>query len=136
MIDVGKIRTQFPLLHQKVNGKDLVYFDNAASTQKPQVVMDALNHYYNNDIHGLYHCRRTRQLCENVINHFRGGSHFWRGQTPRSFCAQGPCTPPPWAGVPKAEKRCTRCGLVEPTPHSIQKPDTNLHQHEYVASCG
>ena len=45
MIDVGKIRAQFPLLHQKVNGKDLVYFDNAASTQKPQVVIDALNHY-------------------------------------------------------------------------------------------
>ena len=49
MIDVGKIRAQFPLLHQKVNGKDLVYFDNAASTQKPQVVIDALNHYYSND---------------------------------------------------------------------------------------
>jgi cysteine desulfurase/selenocysteine lyase len=49
MIDVGKIRTQFPLLHQKVNSKDLVYFDNAASTQKPQVVIDALNHYYSND---------------------------------------------------------------------------------------
>jgi hypothetical protein len=49
MIDVGKIRTQFPLLHQKVHGKDLVYFDNAASTQKPQVVIDALNHYYSND---------------------------------------------------------------------------------------
>jgi len=49
MIDVDKIRTQFPLLHQKVNSKDLVYFDNAASTQKPQVVIDALNHYYSND---------------------------------------------------------------------------------------
>ena len=49
MIDVGKIRAQFPLLHQKVNGKDLVYFDNAASTQKPQVVIDTLNHYYSND---------------------------------------------------------------------------------------
>ena len=49
MIDVGKIRTQFPLLHQKVNNKDLVYLDNGASTQKPQVVIDALNHYYSND---------------------------------------------------------------------------------------
>ena len=49
MIDVGKIRAQFPLLHQKVNSKDLVYLDNGASTQKPQVVIDALNHYYSND---------------------------------------------------------------------------------------
>lgn len=49
MIDVGKIKAQFPLLHQKVNSKDLVYLDNAASTQKPQVVIDALNHYYSND---------------------------------------------------------------------------------------
>ena len=49
MIDVGKIRAQFPVLHQKVNGKDLVYFDNAASTQKPQVVIDALSYYYSND---------------------------------------------------------------------------------------
>jgi len=49
MIDVGKIRAQFPVLHQKVNGKDLVYFDNGASTQKPQVVIDALSYYYSND---------------------------------------------------------------------------------------
>ena len=49
MINVGKIRAQFPLLHQKVNGKDLVYFDNAASSQKPQVVLDALTYYYSKD---------------------------------------------------------------------------------------
>jgi len=49
MIDVGKIRAQFPVLHQKVNGKDLVYFDNGASTQKPQVVIDAISYYYSND---------------------------------------------------------------------------------------
>jgi len=49
MINVGKIRSLFPILHQKVNGKDLVYFDNAASSQKPQVVLDALTYYYNKD---------------------------------------------------------------------------------------
>ena len=80
MIDVGKIRTQFPLLHQKVNGKDLVYFDNAASTQKPQVVMDALTHYYSNDnanIHrGVYYLSQeatdkfedTRNTVKGFIN--------------------------------------------------------------------
>ena len=68
MIDVGKIRTQFPLLHQKVNGKDLVYFDNAASTQKPQVVMDALNHYYSNDNANIH--RGVHYLSQEATDKF------------------------------------------------------------------
>tara|TARA_X000000368_G_scaffold151361_1_gene119331 strand:- start:5505 stop:6719 length:1215 start_codon:yes stop_codon:yes gene_type:complete len=49
MIGGSKIRAQFPTLHQKVNGKDLIYFDNAASSQKPQVVLDAISNYYDYD---------------------------------------------------------------------------------------
>ena len=45
MIDGKKIRAQFPTLHQKVNGKDLVYFDNAASSQKPQIVLNSIARY-------------------------------------------------------------------------------------------
>lgn len=48
-LDIVKIREDFPILHQHVNGSPLVYFDNAATTQKPQGVIDALNHYYQND---------------------------------------------------------------------------------------
>ncbi len=48
-IDVEKIRAQFPVLHQLVNGKSLVYFDNAATNQKPRRVIDALTHYYEHD---------------------------------------------------------------------------------------
>jgi len=48
-LDVQKIRAQFPALHQTVYGKPLIYFDNAATTQKPQVVLDALLHYYQHD---------------------------------------------------------------------------------------
>jgi cysteine desulfurase/selenocysteine lyase len=44
--DINKIREDFPLLTQMVNGKPLVYFDNAATSQKPKVVLDALNNYY------------------------------------------------------------------------------------------
>ena len=44
-----EIRKQFPVLHQLVNGKPLVYFDNAATSQKPQRVIDALIHYYQTD---------------------------------------------------------------------------------------
>jgi cysteine desulfurase / selenocysteine lyase len=49
MLDINKIRAQFPILSQKVNGKELVYFDNGATTQKPQVVIDAESNYYANE---------------------------------------------------------------------------------------
>ncbi|MDQ3534232.1 MAG: cysteine desulfurase [Bacteroidota bacterium] len=47
-LDIEKIRKDFPILHQEVNGKTLIYFDNAATTQKPQIVIDALSKYYQN----------------------------------------------------------------------------------------
>jgi cysteine desulfurase / selenocysteine lyase len=57
-LNIQKIRTDFPILDQKVNGKSLVYFDNAATTQKPQVVIDAISEYYtgyNANIHRGIH---------------------------------------------------------------------------------
>jgi cysteine desulfurase/selenocysteine lyase len=47
--DIVQVRKDFPILDQQVNGAPLVYFDNAATTQKPQVVIDALNRYYTQD---------------------------------------------------------------------------------------
>jgi cysteine desulfurase / selenocysteine lyase len=47
-LDVQAIRQQFPALNRQVKGQPLVYFDNAATTQKPQVVIDALVDYYTN----------------------------------------------------------------------------------------
>ncbi len=44
--DIDKIREDFPILTRKINGKPLIYFDNAATAQKPQVVIDAITHYY------------------------------------------------------------------------------------------
>lgn len=58
MLDYTKIRNDFPILKQKVNGKPLIYFDNAASSQKPQVVIDAIADYYrtiNSNIHRGVH---------------------------------------------------------------------------------
>jgi cysteine desulfurase / selenocysteine lyase len=46
-LDITAIRQRFPILHQKVNGYPLVYFDNAATTQKPQSVIDCIADYYN-----------------------------------------------------------------------------------------
>ena len=58
MLDINKIRAHFPILTQKVNGKPLVYFDNGATSQKPQVVIDAIATYYqeiNANIHRGVH---------------------------------------------------------------------------------
>jgi cysteine desulfurase/selenocysteine lyase len=48
VINIEEIRAQFPILTRKVNGKPLVYFDNGATTQKPQQVIDAIVDYYSN----------------------------------------------------------------------------------------
>ncbi len=56
--NINDIRKDFPILNQKVNGKPLVYFDNGATSQKPQVVIDALSSYYeqiNANIHRGVH---------------------------------------------------------------------------------
>jgi cysteine desulfurase/selenocysteine lyase len=57
--DLARIREDFPILKQTVKGKPLIYLDNAATSQKPQVVIDALNRYYreeNANIHrGVHH---------------------------------------------------------------------------------
>ena len=57
--DVARVRQDFPILSQKIHGKPLVYFDNGATSQKPQCVIDAIDHYYraeNSNIHrGVHH---------------------------------------------------------------------------------
>lgn len=80
MFDVQKVRTQFPILTQKVNGKPLVYFDNGATSQKPQVVIDAISKYYeqiNANIHRGVHklsqiatdaYEESRKKIQNHIN--------------------------------------------------------------------
>ena len=52
--DVGKVREEFPALKQLVHGKPLVYLDNAATTQKPQLVIDAITHFYQEDCSNIH----------------------------------------------------------------------------------
>src|SRR6266536_6306998 len=47
--DWSALRADFPILDQKVHGQPLIYFDNAATSQKPRVVVEALRHYYERD---------------------------------------------------------------------------------------
>jgi cysteine desulfurase/selenocysteine lyase len=57
-LDIQKIRSHFPALHQEVNGRPLVYFDNAATTHKPQSVIDGIANYYetiNSNVHRGVH---------------------------------------------------------------------------------
>ena len=57
-LDIEKIRADFPILHQMVHGKPLVYLDNAATSQKPRAVIDAITRYYegtNSNIHRGVH---------------------------------------------------------------------------------
>ncbi|GAB6011281.1 SufS family cysteine desulfurase [Viscerimonas tarda] len=65
--DVNAVRRDFPILHQKVNGKQLIWFDNAATTQKPQIVIDELAHFYennNSNIHRAAHTLAARSTDE------------------------------------------------------------------------
>jgi len=58
VFDVNAVRADFPILQETVNGKPLIWFDNAATTQKPQVVIDRLSHFYaheNSNIHRAAH---------------------------------------------------------------------------------
>ncbi len=71
MLDVGKIRKDFPALHQEVNGKPLVYFDSAATSQRPKAVIEAwveFNTRYNSNIHrGIHYLsERATEAYENV----------------------------------------------------------------------
>lgn len=68
--DVDKIRRDFPILRQRVHGRRLVYLDNAATSQKPQVVMDAIGQYYERDNSNIH--RGVHFLSEHATEEFEG----------------------------------------------------------------
>lgn len=91
--DVAAIRSQFPILHQNVNGKPLIYFDNAATSQKPSVVIEAIRDYYeqyNSNIHrGAHHLAQiateryeeARKIIAGHLNADEREINFVRGTT-------------------------------------------------------
>lgn len=94
MLNTEEIRKEFPILEQKVYGKPLVYLDNAATTQKPQSVIDAQNEVYttfNANVHrGIHHLSQVAtevmEQARNTVREFIGAAHsheviFTRGTT-------------------------------------------------------
>ncbi|MFL2632984.1 MAG: aminotransferase class V-fold PLP-dependent enzyme [Candidatus Marivariicella sp.] len=80
MIDIKKIRNDFPILNRKINGNQLIYFDNAATSQTPKVVVDEIANYYynyNSNIHrgvhklsqeATYAYEKSRKILQNNFN--------------------------------------------------------------------
>lgn len=76
LLDVERIRQDFPVLHQQIRGKRLAYLDNAATAQKPRVVIDAMSRYYeqsNANVHRGVHTlsERATQAYENARDKVR-----------------------------------------------------------------
>ncbi|MEC9320387.1 MAG: aminotransferase class V-fold PLP-dependent enzyme, partial [Pseudomonadota bacterium] len=92
-LNVEQIRAQFPVLQEQANGQPLVYLDNAATTQKPQAVIDALVEYYstyNSNVHRGAHflsdkaTRRyeeARQVVAQYLNASRTEEVIWTSGT-------------------------------------------------------
>lgn len=72
-LDILKIRAQFPVLNQQVNGKALVYLDNAATNQKPKRVIDALTSYYEKDNANIH--RGIHTLAERATKAYEQTRH-------------------------------------------------------------
>ena len=94
IFDVDAVRADFPILRETVNGKPLIWFDNAATTQKPQVVIDRLSYFYtheNSNIHRAAHELAARatdayEEARDTVRRFIGASKseeiiFVRGTT-------------------------------------------------------
>src|SRR5205823_7900126 len=72
-IDWSALRKDFPILDQKVHGHPLIYFDNAATTQKPRAVIDALNHFYQRDNANVH--RGIHELSNRATAAFEAARH-------------------------------------------------------------
>lgn len=79
LIDISKIREDFPILNRKVNGNPLIYFDNAATSQTPKMVMDVIVDYYSNYNANIH--RGVHTLAQEATEAYEGGrkkiQHFF-----------------------------------------------------------
>ena len=86
-LDVDRVRSDFPILGRQVRGRPLVYLDNAATSQKPQSVIDAISHYYshsNANVHRGVHCL-AEEATEAYETVRRKVCQFINGDDPNSI---------------------------------------------------
>ncbi|MDX8398439.1 MAG: cysteine desulfurase [Mariprofundaceae bacterium] len=76
-MNIEQIRQDFPILHQELYGKPLVYLDNAATTQKPQCVIDSVRHYYEKDNSNIH--RGVHTLSERATASYEAARETIRG---------------------------------------------------------
>jgi cysteine desulfurase / selenocysteine lyase len=76
-LDIEKIRAEFPILQQKVHGKPLVYLDNAATSQKPRAVIDAITRYYERDNANIH--RGVHYLSERATEAYEAARRAAQG---------------------------------------------------------
>ena len=69
-LDVDAVRRDFPILNQRIHGKPLVWLDNAATTQKPNSVIDAISHFYRNDNSNIH--RAAHSLAARATDAYEG----------------------------------------------------------------
>jgi len=86
-IDLARVREDFPILAEQVRGRCVAYLDNAATTQKPRAVLDALNHYYAHDNANVH--RAVHVLAERATRAFEGArgvaQQFVNARDPREI---------------------------------------------------
>lgn len=87
VFNVEKIRADFPILHQEVNGQPLVYLDNAATTQKPNAVIEAIGNYYRTDNSNVH--RGAHALADRATVKFEAArekvAHFLNAASARQI---------------------------------------------------
>jgi cysteine desulfurase/selenocysteine lyase len=76
-LDVERVRADFPILQQKIRGKPLVYLDNAATSQKPRVVIDAIRNYYEHENANIH--RAVHFLSERATEAYEGARRTAQG---------------------------------------------------------
>src|ERR1043165_2462405 len=87
VIDWAAVRRDFPILDQKVHGHSLIYFDNAATTQKPRAVLDTLRRFYERDNANVH--RGIHELSNRATTAFEAARHrtarFINARSPEEF---------------------------------------------------
>lgn len=112
MLDTATIRKQFPILGSSVHGKPLIYLDNAATTQKPQAVLDAIRHYYeteNANVHRGAHY--LSQIATEAHEESRKTvAQFLNASEPAEVLFTSGCT----MGINLAADTIAASGLIKP----------------------